>query len=245
MPDAYRDSVETLLVRNRALEDELEALKRDAASQEAVFQRLQVALDGKAERRPPKPRVRSLVGCLVAAAAVVGAAFAATQAGRTARAAEPQVVPMPAGDLCATPGVKLTVDGSDAFAPAATTRDQAGHKYRKGGQRSAWFTVNGDEGNLYVHGVGDFLGSDVGPTSLSLLAIVTKGETGGYTLARGGRSFLEVTRSDGAKIAGRFEADMSKVSDTTREPPFGTPVVRVRGTFCLPARPANPNDTGP
>jgi hypothetical protein len=90
-----------------------------------------------------------------------------------------------------------------------------------------------------------FLPGDLGKTSLSLLTIMTKGETDGYTLARGGKSVLEVTRSDGRLIAGRFEADVSKVADTTREPPFGTPVVRVRGTFCLPAYPADPQDTGP
>jgi len=111
------------------------------------------------------------------------------------------------------------------------------------GHRSPWFTVTG--GAIYVHGVGDFLPGDVGTTKLTLFDVMVKGEEGGYTLARGGRSLLEVTRSDRDRIAGRFEADVSKVADVTREPAFGTPVVRMRGTFCLPALPANPRDTGP
>lgn len=44
---------------------------------------------------------------------------------------------------------------------------------------------------------------------------------------------------------GRFEADMSRVPDVTRKPPFGTPVVRVRGSFCLPFRAGDPRDTAP
>jgi hypothetical protein len=153
------------------------------------------------------------------------------------------VVPTATADPCATPGVHLTVDGAEAAAPARSDRDLAGHKYRRDGSRSPWFTVEG--GPLYVHAVGDFLPGDVGHTRLSLFTIITKGETDGYALARGGKSLFEVSRSDGQRIAGRFEADMSKVADTTREPPFGTPVVRVRGTFCLRALPANPKDTGP
>jgi hypothetical protein len=98
---------------------------------------------------------------------------------------------------------------------------------------------------MYVHGVGGYLPGDLGSSTLSLFTIMVKGDHGGYTLARGGRSLFVVDRSDGTRIAGRFEADASKVEDVTREPPFGSPVVRVRGTFCLPAQPANPTDTGP
>ena len=136
---------------------------------------------------------------------------------------------------------------TDPFVPPASpvqgNRDLAGHKYRRSGDRSPWLTVNG--GPLYVHAVGGFLSGDTGKTDLSIFDIMTKGENGGYRVARGGRTLLEVTSADGKRVMGRFEADVSKVDDVTREAPFGTPVVRARGTFCLPQMPPNPRDTGP
>lgn len=245
MSIAYRDEKESLVARIHELEKELveqrteaEALRRRAADRDAVR----------------VPRWLAAMALLAAGAAGAGVVLGA---GLGRAHAEPPAPPAPtpppparaasapsrAGDPCATPGVRLDVDGEDAFAPAANDRDLAGHKYRRDGRRSPWFTVNG--GPVYVHGVGGFLAEDTGATSLSLLTIMTKGDSAGYTLARGGRSLFEVTRSDGKLIAGRFEADVSRVADTTREPPFGTPVVRVRGTFCLPALPANPSDRGP
>jgi hypothetical protein len=267
MTDPYRDVEESLLAKNRALEEklaererEIEELKRSAAHQDAVFHRLEGVLDAKTTTAP-KRRIVAVGAAVFTTIAIVGGVV--MMAGRARALPPPPVAPVaavplpaapaevapviPTGDLCATPGVKLNVDGSDAFAPASNERDLAGHKYRRGGSRSPWFTVNltGNTGPLYVHGVGDYLSGDLGTTKLSLLTIMTKGDSGGYTLARGGRSMVEITRSDGKMIAGRFEADVSRVAETTREPPFGTPVVRARGTFCLPAYPANPQDTGP
>ena len=272
MKDAYRDASEVLRAKVRSLEQtlaarerEIEELKGRAAEQDAVLGGLKEVLErGAASSLPTaKPSSRSplvagavaitaltILGGAVALAArprVVVAAPSAAQGIAPANRTDEATAAVPTGDVCSTAGVKLNVDGSDAFAPATNDRDLAGHKYRKDGSRSPWFTVNqtGDKGPIHVHGVGDFLPGDLGQTSLSLLTITTKGETDGYRLARGGKSFLEVTRSDGKLIAGRFEADVSRVEDTTREPPFGTPVVRVRGTFCLPAFPVNPSDTGP
>jgi hypothetical protein len=272
MTSSYRDESEALREKNRALEEklaerdrEIAELKRHAADHDAVFHRLEHVLESKA-RDVPAVTPRKVIALVIAAA--VGAALGMMHllTPKPSRAAPPstehpdEAVPLPTTaegwapplpqiptDLCATPGVKLTVDGSDAFAPATLERDLAGHKYRPGGERSPWFTVNqsGITGPIYVHGVGDYVPGDLGLTSFSLFTIMTKGETGGYTLARGGKSLLEVTHSDGKFIAGRFEADASQVADTTREPPFGTPVVRVRGSFCLRALPANPSDTGP
>jgi hypothetical protein len=233
--DAYRDENESLREKNRVLEERIRDLER-------------------------RPRLAKWIVLAGAAVVVTSAAVSAAMtegrlraASRVARTAEVSIeeraqtttttAAAPKGDLCAKQGVSLTVDGSDAFAPVAASGDLAGHKYHRGGNRDAWFTVAGPP--IYVHGVGDSLSSDVGTTKLTLMTIMTKGENGGYRLARGGKSFLEVTRSDGKLIAGRFEADMSKVDETTREPPFGTPVVRVRGSFCLPAYPADPSDTGP
>jgi hypothetical protein len=155
--------------------------------------------------------------------------------------------PVPKGEICEKPGVRFTINNEDAFAPATSDRDLAGHKYKRGGDRMPWFTVNQsmNHGSLYVHATGGFLTGDLGTTKLTILTIMTRGENGGYELARDGRSVVNVTRSDGKLIAGTFEADVSRVTEVTREPPFGTPVVRVRGSFCLPAFPANPNDTGP
>jgi hypothetical protein len=269
MRDAYRDANEGLVAKIRTLEQavaerdsEIEELKGRAADQDAVLRGLKNLLEGKngvnRSATIPASKRSFVVGAIVATtlAAIGGALVLARH--RNAVTHDEPAVPLPnkmpnaarsipTGNLCSTPGVKLSVDGSDAFAPASNERDLAGHKYRRGGDRSPWFTVNqtAETGPIYVHGVGGYLSQDLGTTSLSLLTIMTKGETDGYTLARGGKSLLEVTRSDGKFIAGRFEADMSKVEDTTREPPFGTPVVRVRGTFCLPALPANPDDTGP
>ena len=72
-----------------------------------------------------------------------------------------------------------------------------------------------------------------------------KGAASGYALARDGRSVLEVTGSNREHVWGRFEADVSKVDDVTRRPPFGTPVTRVRGAFCLAAHADDPKDTAP
>lgn len=153
--------------------------------------------------------------------------------------------PPPAVSLeydCSTPGVRVTIDGEDAFAPAVAAGDVAGRKYRRGGDRLPWLTVNGP---LYVHANGGFLPGDVGTTNLTLFTMRAKGDERGYTLAKDGRSVLTVTSVDDRFVRGHFEADVSKVDDTTRTPAFGTPVVRLRGSFCLPAKPANPNDTGP
>lgn len=253
MSDAYRDETGSLQAKVARLEEalkerdrELEELRRRASDQDAVFAKLKTALDDRPARRSGRG---VLVACaLIAAGTAAGGialarARAASPAPRPESQASPAPPPTPAGDPCARLGVHLTLGGEDAEAPASGARDLAGHKYRRGGDRSPWFTVNG--GPLYVHGVGDFLPADTGTTRLSLLTVMTKGETGGYTLARDGRSLLEVQGSDGKRVWGRFEADVSKVDDTTRTPPFGTPVTRLRGSFCLPALPANPSDTGP
>lgn len=144
---------------------------------------------------------------------------------------------------CAHLGVKLIVEGRDSFAPAVGERDRAGHKYRRGGERSTWLHVMSG-GPITVHGSGDFMKSDTGHSDHPWLSIAIKGEDGSWELARDGRSMMEVTRSDDQFIAGRFEADMSKTPDR-RAPAFGSPVTRVRGTFCLQSVPANPSDTAP
>jgi hypothetical protein len=262
MPAAYRDETDSLLAKNRALEEklaererEIEALRARVSDQEAVFDRLENVLDAKSKASRPK-RFFAIGGGLAAAVALLGTLAVARsskvhplRSAPAVRADVPTNAESPTvatNDVCATPGVKLTVDGHDVFSPATEERDRAGHKYRRGGSRSPWFTVNSnlENGPVYVHGYGDFLAGDLGTTSVAL-TIMVKGETDGYAVARGGKSMLEITRSDGKLIAGRFEADMSKVSDTTREPPFGTPVIRVRGSFCLPAHPADPSDTKP
>lgn len=259
MSGSYRDETESLRAKAAHLEEELasreaevEELRRRLADQEAVFTRLEGVIGQKEKGR--SGRWFFVGGLLLASAGVASAVFGL----RTARSSElpvvataqaPVSVPTPpaaaplGGDLCARLGVRLTVGGEDAEAPAQGPRDLAGHKYRRDGSRSPWFTVNG--GPLYVHAVGGYLPGDVGTTQLSLFTVMTKGETDGYRLARDGKSLLEVQGSDGKHIWGRFEADASKVPDTTREAPFGTPVVRMRGTFCLPALPADPSDTGP
>lgn len=265
MTDAYRDELASVLSKNRRLEEELakrraevDELRRRRAEEDELLARLRGVFEsrtGDGGARGP----RYLGASVLALAAIAGAcllmprgvSLAAPPSGghgspATTVAASPQAdrdQERRAADPCETPGIRLVVDGDDAVARARGARDLAGHKYRKGGDRSAWFTVEG--GPLYVHGVGDFLPGDTGRTRLSLLTVATAGESEGYRLARGGKSFLEVTRSDARFVAGRFEADMSKVADTTREPGFGTPVVRVRGDFCLPALAANPSDTGP
>jgi hypothetical protein len=165
------------------------------------------------------------------------------RATETSAPIEPAAQPPLDAPDCARPGVRFTLAGEEAFAPAEGPRDLAGHKYRKDGSRSPWLTVNG--GPLYVHGVGDYQPGDVGTTRLVLVTVMKKGEHDGYALARDGESRLEVIASDGRFVQGRFEADVSKVADTTRAPPPGTAVVRLRGTFCLPALPADPSDTGP
>jgi hypothetical protein len=233
---------------------EIGALRRRLADLEPLLARLKQAVDGAApreRRRWPAPAIIS-----VALVAAIGAgwflsgrargiparAMSISGSSPAARAAQAQQ-PAFAEEACSRLGVRLTVDGADGEATARGEYDLAGHKYRRDGSRSPWFTVHGPP--LYVHGVGDFLPGDVGKTQLTLITIMTQGETDGYRLARGGKSLLEVLGSDGKRIYGRFEADISKVEDTTVDPPFGTPVVRARGTFCLPARPADPTDTGP
>ncbi|MFO0736857.1 MAG: hypothetical protein U0270_13310 [Labilithrix sp.] len=144
---------------------------------------------------------------------------------------------------CARLGVHFTVDGHDAFAPAVGERDRAGHKYRRGGDRSTWLHVMGS-GPITVHASGDFMASDTGRSEHPWLSISVKGEGGSWELARDGRAMMEVTGSDEELVRGRFEADMSHTPDG-RTPAFGSPVTRVRGTFCLRAVPSNPSDTAP
>lgn len=143
---------------------------------------------------------------------------------------------------CSRPGVRLTLDGEAVFLPAATESDTASRMYRRGGERMPWLTVRG---TTSVHATGGFMPADVGTTNLTLLTLTVRGEESGYRLAKDGRSVLEVTSVDDQHVRGHFEADVSKVADTTRIPPFGTPVTRLRGNFCLPAKSANPRDTGP
>jgi hypothetical protein len=161
----------------------------------------------------------------------------------TAAASATPVVPVDPANLCSRLGIRLTVDGSDAEAPAVDKQDASMTKYRKNGDRAVAIHVGG--GNLYVHGWGTDMPTNIGSSKMSLFDITTKGESGGYTLARDGRSLLDVQGNDGKNSWGRFEADMSRVDDVTRTPAFGTPVVRVRGNFCLPFRAGDPHDTGP
>ncbi len=255
MSNAYRDDTDSLRARIHHLEEalavracELEALRQRSSDENAVFDRLQVAL-----RQKPSPRLRPLawVG-LAVTVGLSGAGFLFVRSRVTPRVSVPlwaevaaPNVPSPrvADDPCATLGVRLTVAGEDAGAFAHSEHDRADHKYHRDGTRSPWVTVEG--GPISVRIVGDPLRGDVGRTQLSYLTIVTQGETEAYRLARAGKSLMEVTGADGERISGRFEADVSRVAEPTREPPFGTAVVRVRGTFCLPAAPANPSDTGP
>ncbi|MBX3225855.1 MAG: hypothetical protein KIT84_30240 [Labilithrix sp.] len=184
------------------------------------------------------------IGSVVLGVLVVGATGYAW--GRNAPAPVVQVVAPPPISLehdCSTPGVRVTLDGEDAFAPAVSTNAAASRKYRRGGERMPWLTVH--DGPLDVHATGGFMTSDVGATHLTIFTLRVKGEDRGYTLARDGRSVLVVSSVDDAFVRGHFEADVSKVDDTTRTPAFGTPVVRVRGTFCLPAKYADPRDTAP
>lgn len=189
---------------------------------------------------------------LMTLAATAAASGASLVAGRTYRASLTPPLPTqrppanvaslgPGEDPCAVPGVHATVDGREAFAPARTDRDRGGEKYRRGGERATWLTVNGP---LYVHLWGSDAPGDVGTTKLTMLDIVTQGEKGGYALAPGGRAVLEVTRAD-THVVGTFEADVARVQELSREVPFGTPVVRARGTFCVARTTPNPKDTGP
>jgi hypothetical protein len=260
MSGAYRDEKQGLRDRVGELEQllakqkegldqrdaELEELRRRLANQEALFSALKQVVDRATTRKPRRWLFPAIVAAMVTAVGTAWLGLGSARLPRGARAAPlpaKTVEPIPLGEPCARLGVRLTVDGDDAHAPLQGDQDLAGHKYHRDGSRSPWFTIRGPP--LYVHGVGDSLRADVGTTSLSLLTIMTQGETDGHRLARGGKSLLEVLGSDGQRIFGRFEADMSKVADTTLEPPFGTPVVRVRGTFCLPAHPADPTDVGP
>ncbi len=234
MSDAYRDELTSLHARAEKLEEDL--ARRDAEIDE--LRRRMSERDG--------PRRWVTLTAMAAFGIALSGAWIATALGRPAKAAPPPgppAVKSPLRDPCEKMGVHLNVAGEDADALVSGDRDLAGHKYRRDGSRSPWFTVWG--GPIDVHAYGSDQSGDLGTGKLTLLTIATKGEQGGYTLAKDGRSMIEVTVSDGKRIAGRFEADVSKVADTTREPPFGTPVVRARGTFCLPALAADPKDTGP
>jgi hypothetical protein len=250
--DALRAKAEALENDLAGRDAELRALRARVAEQEEVLGKLARLASPGAKRRATRwvP--------LIAVAAVVTAGVADLSRYHSVSALVPfdlpeselrrtpalvQVTPDPAAVSCSKLGVRMTVDGEDVAVAAQGDGDLAGHKYRLDKSRSPWFTVNGDR--VYVHGVGDYLPGDLGSVHLTLFTIMVKGDDGGYTLARGGRSLIVVDRSDGEQIAGRFEADVSKVAEVTRDPPFGTPVVRVRGTFCLKARPADPSDTGP
>lgn len=276
MTSTYRDDAEALRARIEGLEarlaerdEELAALREKLASQEGVFE----ALRGVVAERPRSSGrgVYVLGGVLVGAVAlgiaarVGGAIFArsahavppshpssvvAPAAPDSLPPREPFLTPVTATtDPCERLGVRLTLAGADAEAPARGASDLAGHKYRRGGDRSPWFSVHGQsEGRrsgLYVHGVGGFLAGDVGTTELTLFTIMAAGESGGYTLAHGGRSLLEVRGADDKRVWGRFEADVSKVKEPWSPAPFGADVLRVRGTFCLPRRAPDPSDTGP
>jgi hypothetical protein len=148
-----------------------------------------------------------------------------------------------ATDPCAEMGVRFTMDGKETRVDADLARDRAGHKFQRDRSRATWVTAFG--GPAYVHAVGAATASQLGESDLSLLTIKPAGGQESYALARGGRGVLQITRADGKVIGGRLEANVSPVSDTTREPPPGTPVVRVRGSFCLPAHPDDLSDTGP
>ena len=130
---------------------------------------------------------------------------------------------------CRTPGVRITLDGQD-LSKSRPQGDPAGWLGRQPQDAfAAAVTPDDTAGRKYRRG-GDrlpWLTVKPGP------------------LATDGRSVLAITSVDETFVRGHFEADVSKVDDTTRAPAFGTPVVRLRGTFCLPARPANPKDTGP
>jgi hypothetical protein len=259
--DPYRDELASALAHIARLEEELatrdkviEELESARDDRDAVFTRLKGVIDDRKEPRSGRWVFLGglVIGCagLVAAALSLRHATAAQSPAPAPATANPPASLAPLdGDPCSRLGVRFTLDGEDAEAPATTERDLAGHKYRRDGSRSPWFTVRGgtdeDGGAIYIHGVGNFLPADLGTTELSLLTIVVEGDTEGYALAHNGKSMLEVVGSDTEHIWGRFEADVSKVADTTRPAPFGTPVVRVRGEFCLPALPANPSDTGP
>ena len=276
MSASYRDENESLRARNAQLEAELierevrlEALEQKLGDNDAVLDRLRGIVD---QRSPKAGRFTSFAcGVLLTVAAVgaVGGVVTVVGARRASAAAPPaQNAPSAAPDrlppvlvrdshppiddknLCARLGIRVTVDGEDAEAPAKSDADGSGTKYRRNGDRATYFSVGGwtrgaDGGNLYVHAWGSDMPGDVGTSKLTLFEIKTKGEPGGYALARDGRSVLEVLGHDGKNAWGRFEADMSRVPDVTRAPPFGTPVVRVRGNFCLPFRPGDPKDTGP
>jgi hypothetical protein len=263
MTAAYRDENESLRARNAELETELadrkariEELEQKIGDNDAVFERLRGVIDQKPAKRWSHYGVGALVTLVVLG--IAGAGFALTRSKRAEAAGSPLEPPRPQAHAqsqaapatpidpknhCERPGIRITVDGSDAEALAVDERDGSGSKYRRNGDRALYFTVNG--GNLYIHGWGNDMPGDTGTSDLTLFSIMTKGQDGGYRLARDGRSMLEVIGNDGKNAWGRFEADMSKVDDVTREAPFGTPVVRVRGNFCLPFRKGNPSDTGP
>jgi hypothetical protein len=162
------------------------------------------------------------------------------------RAASPAVaLPILTGaaDPCAELGVRFTMDGKETRVAADLERDRAGHKFQRSRSRSTWVTAYG--GPAYVHAVGAAAATHLGESELSLLTIKPAQGHDAYALARGAHGVLQITRADGQVIGGRFEANVSPVSDTTREPPPGTPVSHVRGSFCLPAHADDLSDTGP
>ncbi len=146
-------------------------------------------------------------------------------------------------DPCAEMGVRIAMGDHLVNIPANLALDDAGHKYRKDGSRSAWLTANG--GPVYVHAVGGALPRDTGSSPLSLFMIRSGPDGHGFALSPRGGSHLDVTVSDGTKIGGRFEAEVSSVASVTQTPALSAPIIHVRGTFCLPALPANPRDTRP
>lgn len=273
MTDAYRSENESLQARNRQLEEDLatqrarvEELERRAASEEDVLFRLRAALDdgSRAPRRWPL-----LASALIAGVGLVGAWLV------TRVHAPPPSAPAmglvagarPLGGLGglageSAPGLRLEIEGRTILVPIEGAEDRAGYKYRESGHRSAWFTSVGSEaggprldcsqqaprdlGHVYVHGVGDFLSPEHGglPAPLTLLTVRIGGAEGGYRLAQDGQATVSVRSEDG-QVIGSFEADMSKVEDTTRPAPAGAPIVRVRGSFRLPLAPLDPSDTAP
>lgn len=262
MTDAYRSELTGLQEKAARLEaelrerdEEIARLRKRVQEEDAVFTRLQGVLEDK--RRKPTRRGLAVGSCVAAVLALIGgwtfARHARTAPGPSSTAPdstpphEANAADLPPPDealgTCSELGVRFTIGNDDVRAKAKGPRDLAGHKYRRGGSRSPWLDVQGDP--VYVAIRGDYLPGDLGTTKITLLTVHTQGDATSYVLANGGRSLLQVTRSDGKLIAGRFEVDVSRVQNATSPAPFGTPVERMRGTFCLPAQPADPNDTGP
>lgn len=178
-------------------------------------------------------------GVLVALAFGLGVMVGATFVRAPALAAPPPVVahaaPEPwADDLCRTPGVRLATAGAETFfVAAAGPHDLAGRKARRDRRVAPWLTVEGKD--AYVHAVAGFASALEDETTLSLFTLRKSGVS--YELARGGPSTFRVSRTPSGALAGRFELDVE------RSP--GAGAEHVRGTFCLPAAPFDPNDVAP